>query len=222
MASINRRTFIAGLAAVPALRPEIAAASPRTVGFVAESGKRGAWPLVVGLLVAPAPEAHDLQIELLRRQHGYPRTLRYMSTDRNKTAFAAALIDYTAAANDLTFTVVIADDALGKWPTIGDGKDAAYAGIYRQLVPVNPGFSISLPRRSDNRRDAALRASLANDLTIEPRRARRSNLAELAAFLSGCIYGEATGIANPLKRTLIERLRQKADPVRFSARTISI
>ena len=203
MQSIDRRGFIAGLAVLPALRPEIAAAQAQAHGIVAESGKRGAWPLVVGLLATSTPDAHEFNIGLMRRRHGYPRMLRYMSSDRNKVDFASAVIDYAAASTDLKFTALVVDDADGKWRAMRRGREAAYASIYRQLLTAAGGNGMAIQRAS----------------TKDP---RTSNLMQLAGFLCGCVYGDATGVPNALKRGLADRLHRQVDPARFSAKTVSI
>ena len=46
---------------------------------------------------------------------------------------------------------------------------------------------------------------------------------EGASCLAGCIYGEATGVANPMKRALTERLTQKiGDPAKFAVSSVTI
>jgi hypothetical protein len=225
MTQMDRRAFLAGLAATPALGLAAAASTPPIHGFLAESGKRGAWPMVIGLLRTSAPDLHEMQVGLLRRLHNYPRALRYMSTDRNKAAFAAALIDFATAPNDLRFTALVVDDPAGRWAELGEGKGAAYANLYRRLVgaAANEHMVVRLRRRDSDRRDAAIRAYLTYELRLETSPTGKSNLGELAAFLAGCIYGEATGVANPIKRALTERLRQKiGDPTKFAVSSVTI
>lgn len=107
--AINRRGFLAGvgiLAATPAVAATVPMISRPTV-YLAESGKYGTWPRVFGLLATPRPATHAAAIELIRRRAGYPRELRYMSTDRGKIGFARAVIDYFAAQPDLKFSASI-------------------------------------------------------------------------------------------------------------------
>ena len=225
MTQMDRRAFLAGLAATPALGLAAAASTPPIHGFLAESGKRGAWPLVIGLLRTSAPDLHEMQVGLLRRLHNYSRAFRYMSTDRNKANFASALIDFATAPNDLRFIALVVDDPAGRWAELGEGKGAAYAELYRRLIGAvgDEDMVIRPRRRSDDRRDAALRAYLTNEPGLAVVPADKSNLGELAAFLAGCIYGEATGVANPMKRALTERLRQSiGDPAKFAVSSVTI
>jgi len=209
--TINRRRFIAaaGVAAgTVAFLPRAARASGAAYGFLHESGKRGGWPLVVGLLATASPSPHDLAIDRLRRRHDFPRILRYSSTDRAKAGFAAALIDYYATANDLTFSAVVASDPGVGWTTAVE-KDTAYAAIYRQLLETaaSPEMVIAIPHRNHNPRDQVLRQFLANDLGVATVPANASNLTQLAGFLAGCVYSDiAAGATNTLKQSLTGRL----------------
>jgi hypothetical protein len=106
--SLNRRSFVSGLAATAAAPPSIALADEPSVGiYMAESGKHGTWPRVLGALTVIRPAVHAAAIELLRRRAGYPRELRYVSTDRAKLGFARAAIDYFASQPDFRFTASI-------------------------------------------------------------------------------------------------------------------
>ena len=223
---VNRRQLITTSSAAlgAAFLPLPVEARPSTYGFLRESGKRGEWPLVIGLLVTENPTRHNLAIELLRRRNNYPRTLRYASTDRYKCAFATAIIDYTARAADLVFTTLVVDDAAGRWSTIV-AKDRVYSAVYRQLLVNAPSdIVIRLPHRADNRRDQALRQFLAGDLGINIEATDHSNLTQLAGFLAGCVYSEVTGVANAMKQSHADRLRQRmgANTARFSASVTSI
>jgi hypothetical protein len=223
---VNRRQLITTSSAAlgAAFLPLPVEARPATYGFLRESGKRGEWPLVIGLLVTETPMRHNLAIELLRRRNHYPRTLRYSSTDRHKVAFATALIDYTAGAADLAFTALVVGDPAGRWSSIV-AKDRAYSAVYRQLLQNEPSeMVIRLPHRADNRRDRALRQFLAGDLGLNIEATDQSNLTQLAGFLAGCVYCEVTGVANPMKQSHGDRLRQRMGgaTARFSASVTSI
>jgi hypothetical protein len=213
---IGRRQFVAflGLAAVAPVSLARAAATSGVHGFIDESGKRGDWPLVVGLLTTSDPDRHDREIERLRHEHGYARSLRYASGDRRKTGLAEAVIDYWAASDDLAFTAVHASDDRNRWASIGDGKDAAYAAIYRRLLATATGdMRLHLKYRQENARDRRLRTFIEADLGIGTRTGHGDrppeNLTQLAGFLAGCVYGETTGIGHPLKASLIDRLRER-------------
>lgn len=217
---VNRRQLItaSSAAAAAALLPLPLQAHATTYGFLRESGKRGAWPLVIGLLATENPTRHNLAIELLRRRHNYPRTLLYSSTDRRKRDFANAIIDYMAHARDLAFTALVVNDATGRWSTIV-GKDEVYSAVYRQLLQkASSEIVIRLPPRADNRRDRALHQFLASDFGIEIVATVQSNLTQLAGFLAGCVYSEATDVANAMKQSHARRLRQQMgdDPAKFS------
>ena len=136
---IGRRAFCAFLG-LTALAPAVFAAEPRTVAFRARSGTR---PLVAGLLTAVDVEAHEREIEALRHRHGYARPLRYMSTDRNKLAFAAAAIDHFAASDDLRFAALV-------------GVRAADATVFRRLAATHETDGLW-----DGARDGTMRSNLA-------------------------------------------------------------
>lgn len=223
---LNRRQLItiSSAAVGAAFLPLPVEARQATYGFLRESGKRGEWPLVIGLLVTENPTRHNLAIELLRRRNNYPRTLRYSSTDHRKGAFATAIIDYTADAADLAFTALVVDDPAGRWSTIV-AKDRVYSAVYRQLLENAPTeMAIRLPHRADNRRDQALRRFLAGDLGINIEAPDQSNLTQLAGFLAGCVYSEVAGVTNTMKQSHAGRLRQRmgGDSARFSASVTSI
>lgn len=212
MAFVNRRQFCAAVSAAalaPALGRPAAADEPLHC-FVDESGKRGDWPLVVGVLATSAPEGHEFRIALLRRKYAYPRPLRYMSTDRNKLAFARALIDYYAAS-DLRFHGTVATE---RSVPAGD-PDAAYAEIYRRALTAlgTANLLVRTKYRPDSPRDRRLAEFLKADLGMPVQTGRRNrapdNLTQLSGFLAGCVYGEITGVVHPLKRVLADHLRER-------------
>jgi hypothetical protein len=86
---VTRRTFVAGAAALAALAPAAALAATAVWAFPATSGRR-----LFGLLTSTDPARDEAALEALRLQIGYLRPLAYASTDRNKAAFAAAVIAY--------------------------------------------------------------------------------------------------------------------------------
>jgi hypothetical protein len=96
MMDVTRRSFVAGAAVLallaPAVAPTAALAGVTVWAFSAVSGRR-----LFGLLTSADPVRHEAEIEALRRQTGYFRPLAYASTDRNKAAFAAAVIAYRQA-----------------------------------------------------------------------------------------------------------------------------
>ena len=214
--NIGRRQFCAllGAAALTPISLASAATSPRIHGFIDESGKRGDWPLVVGMVATSDPARHDRAIAARRTVHGYARPLLYASGDRLKAGFAEAVIDYFAETDDLSFFAVHASDAHRLSDGSGHGKDAAYAAIYRQvLANLGTDVRLHLKYRPDNPRDLNLRTAIAADPRVEMRVGRPgqspSHLTQLAGFLAGCIYGEATSVSHPLKAGLIEKLRAR-------------
>ncbi len=90
---LTRRTLVAGAAAFAVLAPTIALGAGTLWAFPATSGRR-----LSGLLTSADPARHEAELDVLRRRAGYFRPLAYASTDRNKAAFAAALIDYRASS----------------------------------------------------------------------------------------------------------------------------
>jgi hypothetical protein len=85
----TRRTFVTGAAALAVLAPTATLASATVWAFPAFSGRR-----LFGLLTSTDPTRHEAELEAMRQQTGYFRPLAYASTDRNKTAFATAVIAY--------------------------------------------------------------------------------------------------------------------------------
>ena len=187
---LNRRQICAGLG-LAVLAPVTLRAAPLREGFLAESGKRSGWPLVLALLVAEDPDAHNRRIAELRRLTGFERPLRYTSTDRHKAEFAAALVDHFLAAGDLRLSAIVAADDLRIWPKVAD-KGAVIGALRRTLI------------REAGAADLVVHFRPTLPTGSEP----PSHLAELTGFLAGCIRGEATGVGHPLKASLIGHLRQ--------------
>jgi hypothetical protein len=125
--SVSRRTFIAGFTAL-AVTPAAATGQTTETGiYAAESGKHGTWPRVFGVMTVLRPAVHGAAIELIRRKTGYPRELRYMSTDRGKTAFARAVTDYFATQPDFRFRASVIHEDLAAEIDFGNVRVTADA-----------------------------------------------------------------------------------------------
>ena len=230
---ISRREFMraAGAATLtPALSPRSTAlaangpvpSSPSQC-FVGESGKRGEGTLVVGLLTTSDAAYHDLHIAYLRRRYGYPRALKYTSTDAGKGSFAGALIDYFAGEPGLAFSALLLRDDLAAWTTVGEHKDAVYASLHARLTRAAAATNsiVHMAGRPRSPRDVSLQMTLSGQYGVRVKASRADgpvpNLMQLAGFICGCVYGEATAVSHPLKLALTNRLKSRLGATSLTA-----
>jgi hypothetical protein len=180
-------------------------------------------PLVVGFLIAQAPEVHIAAIRDIRRRTRYTgRAVTHRSTDAFKLGCARELVRYFVLARDLRFCarVVFAP---------GVGSDGFRAGQYSELFDTAGLAPGAVLRMKSRRRDRPFEPRLAgigvreHDARVaamrgKPRivsaeavtRSARDGLVDLAGLLTGTLFAGSFGDPyrlHPVKRPVLIRLR---------------
>jgi len=217
---MKRRSFLKGMVATgaglcaPAAMGAAFTAPNAAHCLVQESGSCSNWPLVIGALVTDSVDRRNAEVDELRRATGYHRRLRHNASDEARIPFGRALIDYFIQDDGIRFRALILDDELGTWPRSPAERDARYFARYTDLLgdgAINLAVSIGIPMRK-NRRNELLRGalrSIASETEVEGLDAPVSNMAQLAALLTGCVRADKTGAVAKGRDDLLGHLKTR-------------
>lgn len=197
-----------------------------------ESGDLRSEPyFLLGIVLTYAPHVHSAAIERLRVRHGYVRQFEYKKTDRLKAGLCKAVIDYFVEEDDLEFQgllIATADHDLRHFKKAFDDSGrkpdvTAYNYRYKQLIVHNTSLRddlvVVLDSRARSREDNLpeyLRSEMDNIRNVQLVDSAKHNLVQVADLLTGSVFGELTNTTHPVKRGLIEHLKQRLDVGRLT------
>lgn len=225
----TRRTFLArtGLVAGSALLAGCKVDTPfepdppaspdrdRSALYLDESGSpERDGPAVLGALLVDRPEAQLLSLHDLRRRHRYYTRLDYSRANRHQVAYAASVLERFASDDGLSFTARIFPGRAGRAGSSrsgGAGLPAdAYLRLARELSSSGGVGEIRVERRSVAGGDGALDAYLRERFSsprVRAVEASGDDLAQLAGYLTGLVFGDVSGTRSGVKVRMIRGLR---------------
>ncbi len=203
--------------------------------FSDESGSFRANPcFLVGMIITSDPHSIEQEIENLRVENRYRgREFKYQKNDKLKIPLCKAAIDFFVRSDAMDFRCIVKSMVhhdlsyytKSRGPSWGmSPEDLAYNHTYSQVLRNNlrDWFTLILDRRTLARRNN-LYSYLISQVDfledIQPRDSKAFNLLQLADLLTGCVYGDCTGIENPVKREIIDHLKAALRVTRLTVST---
>jgi len=229
---LNRRSFLtrstALLGGIPLLSSKAASALNASAAqgahlhlYCDESGILGTDVVfVLGMLVTADHTRHEALIDRLRQKHQFATQLLYNSTDRFKSPFADAVIEYFCNEPDLRFFAhVITDEAVASLRRRGMSLEQVYHHCYKTLIsnctPAEIPKTLNLEARYSIGDDRDLRRylmeNIANLSRIYVAGSGSDDLLQIADLFTGSLYGEVhrDSLRNRVKREVISVLRAR-------------
>jgi len=239
---LNRRSFLtrstALLGGIPLLTSQ--AASPASAGtaqgahlhlYCDESGILGkSVVFVLGMVVTSDHIRHEAFIDGLRQKHRFATQLLYNSTDRFKSPFAEAVIDYFSKEPDLRFfAYVLTEEGRMSLHRQGLTVGQVYRHFYETLVsdctPAEVPKTLNLEPRYSIGDDRNLRRYLMEKIPnlsrIYVAGSASNDLLQIADLFTGCLCGEVhrDSLRSRVKRDVLGLLRSRLRVVNlFDAR----
>lgn len=188
-----------------------------------ESGHlRSGRYFVLGVLLTRSPQRHESQLHQFRQETGYglERELKYSSTDRCKVPYAERVIDYFSGEPDLRFRALVIPtrkfdlDYYDHLETEYPAAAVAYNSWYRRLIerntPKRDELVLTLDDRTRANKDNMpeyIRREMSRIKQLNLVDSKRYQLVQMVDLFVGSLFGEATGTTQPVKRGLVEYLR---------------
>jgi hypothetical protein len=186
---------------------------------------------LLGIVLTYEPHVHDKVVEELRERHGYSRQFEYKKTDRLKTGLCKDVIDYFVECDDLEFQGLLIPTALYDLKRYRKDFDSSartpevisYNYRYKQIIRKNTSLRDELVVILDERTIAKddnlaeyLQRQIPNVKSVQLVNSQKHNLIQLADLLTGSVFGDLTNNTHPVKRGIIDHLKQRLGVARLT------
>jgi hypothetical protein len=184
-----------------------------------ESGsfKHGDW-MVVGIVLLSDPESARADLAALRTRHRFTNELKYGSTDKYRMPFALAVLEWFFTNPDIEFRCIAKNGDLhdpsyyaSGWSEL-DPDILAYNMTYKEVIkfnlPADPRrVLVKVDEKSRHRMDNLLQYlpyAIPSIRRVFEGNSKDDDLLQVVDLLVGCVHGDLTGVADPLKRALTD------------------